>query len=128
MTFSARESGAPAAPWSPLEPFQRRDLSPAMASPADAGAARPSDSPAMDPAASTLLVRLAEVLHDSGVGTPRVEEAVMQCARAMGLEAQVLATPTSLMLSIGAGPVQMRRASQGSIHLARLDALDDLWG
>jgi uncharacterized membrane protein YjjP (DUF1212 family) len=76
--------------------------------------------------AQTLLVRLAEVLHDSGVGTPRVEEAVMQCARAIGLEAQVLATPTSLMLSIGKGPVQMRRASQGDIHLARLDAIDDL--
>jgi uncharacterized membrane protein YjjP (DUF1212 family) len=80
----------------------------------------------MDPAAPTLLVRLEEVLHESGMGTPRVGEAVMQCARAMGLEARVLATPTSQMLSIGAGPVQMRRGSQGSIHLARLDALDDL--
>lgn len=94
--------------------------------PGGRGLAQRQPPPSSDPAAPTLLVRLAEVLHDSGVPTPRVEEAVMQGARAIGIEAQVLATPTSLMLSVAGGPVQMRRASQGDIHLARLDGLDDL--
>mgnify|MGYP002777814829 CR=1 FL=1 len=120
MSEGPRPLSDSAAGWRLAAPGPGRTL------PNGRGLAQRLPPPASDPAAPTLLVRLAEVLHDSGVPTPRVEEAVMQGARAIGLEAQVLATPTSLLLSVAGGPVQMRRASQGDIHLARLDALDDL--
>ena len=62
------------------------------------------------------LVELGCALHAYGTPTPRIEEAITEVARAHGLRAQFLVTPTSVQASFGSGHEQVH-------YLERVDEI-----
>jgi uncharacterized membrane protein YjjP (DUF1212 family) len=50
---------------------------------------------------STLLMRLARALHTYGSPSHRLEEALSAISKELGIEAQFLVTPTSIVAEIG---------------------------
>jgi uncharacterized membrane protein YjjP (DUF1212 family) len=75
------------------------------------------------------LVRVGQVLHSYGTPSHRMERLLSRMAEFLGLSAQVLATPTSLMLSIGQGRAErtmLLRVSPGNVDLGKLVELDEL--
>ena len=74
-----------------------------------------------------MLLKLARALHASGVPAHRLEETMAQLAARVGLEAQFLSAPTSLVASFGEPPEQktyMLRIEPGDVDLGRLSDLD----
>jgi len=79
------------------------------------------------------LVRIAQLLHAYGTPAHRLERLLGRMALALGLQAQFLSTPTSLLLAFGAGSEQrarLLRVEPGEVDLGKLiefdEALEDL--
>lgn len=75
-------------------------------------------SPPDDDAAAAFLVRFAEALHTYGAAAHQVENALSALARQVGVPAQFLATPTSIIFSFGTSTAQR-------LHLLRVDPGDN---
>lgn len=76
-----------------------------------------------------LVVRLGSALHRFGAPAHRLELALENVARRLGLEANFLSTPTSLICAFEDGGERatiLERLEVGSVDLHRIGALDDL--
>ena len=74
-----------------------------------------------------LLLALGRGLHQAGITTDALEETLTSVARACGVELQVNALPTSLMLAIGPAFEQrliILRLEPGTVHLRKLALLE----
>ncbi len=69
------------------------------------------------------LLELAQALHVYGIPSHRLEETLCSVAAELGLEAQFLVTPTSIITSVG-DQQRLLRVDQGETHLERLTDLD----
>ena len=87
--------------------------------------ARSDDDPGADPAADEFMAELARALHVYGVPSHRLEEALNEMARAIGIEAQFLTTPTAIVSSVGTR-TRLQRIDQGETHLERLTDLHQI--
>lgn len=76
--------------------------------------------------AVAFLCTAARLLHDHGAPVSRVEDSIVACGDALGLEVQVFATPTSVELAFGGRQQRghLIRGESGDVELARLVALD----
>lgn len=75
------------------------------------------------------LMRLARVLHRYGMPVHRLEDALSAVAARLGVEAQFLVTPTSIVTSIGQeehSRTFLARLDQGEADLSKLAALNEL--
>jgi uncharacterized membrane protein YjjP (DUF1212 family) len=72
------------------------------------------------------LATAAELLHRHGMPAHRIEDTLVACAAALGVELQVFATPTSVELAFGGRRQQahMIRSDAGEAELGRLVAFD----
>lgn len=92
----------------------------------------PGAAPAPDPAHGVAFVmELGAALHRFGTPAHRLEAAMGAVARQLALEAQILSTPTSVM--VGFGPLTEQktiliRVDPGEIDLEKLAALDRVAG
>ncbi len=78
---------------------------------------------------SRFLMRLARALHHYGMPVHRVENALSEVAGKLGVEAQFLVTPTSIVISIGEedqARTFLARLDQGEADLSKLAALNEL--
>jgi uncharacterized membrane protein YjjP (DUF1212 family) len=76
-----------------------------------------------------LLRRLARALHTYGSPSHRIEEALNLVADALGIEAQFLVTPTSIVASVGeegSALVFMERVEPGETDLGKLTLLNEV--
>lgn len=76
-----------------------------------------------------VLFELARALHVAGAPSWRVEATFAHAARRLGLQAQVLSNPTSLIVALGSAGedgVRLARVEPGEVHLSRLAAIDAL--
>ncbi|HPF15853.1 MAG: threonine/serine exporter family protein [Planctomycetes bacterium] len=81
------------------------------------------------PIEQRFLMRVGEVLHALGTPSHRLEALLQRLSLAMGLKAQFLATPTSLIASLGQGrseQTRLLRVSPGEVNLGKLVELDEL--
>lgn len=73
---------------------------------------------------SELVAKYAEALHTAGCSAHRLEESVARVAHAFGLEADVLALPTGVLLSLQGGEItRLIRRPPGRYQLARQNDL-----
>lgn len=72
------------------------------------------------------LATAAKLLHQHGMPAHQLEDALVACAAALGVELQVLATPTSVELAFGGRRQRnhLIRSDAGEAELGRLVALD----
>lgn len=83
----------------------------------------------VDRSAEAFLLRLGEELHAHGTPADRLEQSVGACARALGIDAQLFATPTSFFAAFGAPGSQathLVRVEPGDVDLGTLAELDGL--
>jgi uncharacterized membrane protein YjjP (DUF1212 family) len=86
---------------------------------------------AQDGAAIEFVLRLARALHRYGTPAHRLEEALLECCRRLGVKAEVFTTPTTIIMSFGEPGelrTRMMRVEGGELDmekLARVDALAD---
>jgi uncharacterized membrane protein YjjP (DUF1212 family) len=75
------------------------------------------------------VLALGRALHRYGTPAHRLEEALANLCRQLGLEAEVFSTPTTLIMSFGP-PAELRtrmmRVDDGELDLAKLAQVDDL--
>lgn len=86
-------------------------------------------APAGEAAARAFVVKLGTLLHRYGYPAHQLEEALMLVAQRLGLVAQFLSTPTSLLAAFGPPHEQrssLTRFEPGAVHLDKLALLDDL--
>lgn len=76
-----------------------------------------------DPEAAEFLEELARALHIYGLPAHRLENVMTDVARLLGLDAQFLITPTSVIIAIGL-ETRLLRIDQGESDLERLADLD----
>lgn len=79
--------------------------------------------------AQDFLVRVAECLHAYGTPAHRLERLLARMAEALGVRAQFLSTPTSLLLAFGEGIDQrprLLRVEPGQDDLGKLVEFDEL--
>jgi uncharacterized membrane protein YjjP (DUF1212 family) len=84
------------------------------------------DALAGDPGA-LLVIAVGRAFHQAGVSSDQLEELMSATARAVGLELQVTALPTSITAAIGPGHAQkvvLLRLEPGTIDLRRLSLLN----
>lgn len=89
----------------------------------------PRPEPRRDDPRARFLIELGRALGTFGVASHRLEEALSDAAHAMGLRAQVFATPTSVFLSTeiqGKRETMLSRVDPGGADLAKLVALDEI--
>ncbi|MEO7729465.1 MAG: threonine/serine exporter family protein [Kofleriaceae bacterium] len=90
----------------------------------------------MAPAGTTIdaiefVLDLARALHRYGTPAHRLEEALLECCRRLGMSAEVFTTPTTIIMSFGEPEelrTRMMRVEGGELDmskLARVDALAD---
>lgn len=81
------------------------------------------------------VVELARRLHEYGTSAPRLEDAVNLVSQRLGLECNVLSTPTSIVMSFSdldpsvyrlAEVTQVVRLPPGEVNLKRLCIVDDI--
>lgn len=80
-------------------------------------------------AATAFLIKLARALHAHGMAADRLEEALAHVSRRLGIEAQYLVTPTSIIASIGPAldaRTFLLRVTPGAADLGKLSLLHDL--
>lgn len=80
-------------------------------------------------ASEAFLVHAAEALHRFGLPAYRLEAALLDVARALGVRLAVFATPTALTLAFGWAPEQrlaLLRVEPAGVDLGRLAELDAL--
>src|ERR1700755_3527525 len=84
-----------------------------------------------DSSAIEFVLRLARALHRYGTPAHRLEEALLECCRRLGVSAEVFTTPTTIIMSFGEPRelrTRMMRVEGGELDmdkLARVDALAD---
>jgi uncharacterized membrane protein YjjP (DUF1212 family) len=84
------------------------------------------DALAGDPSAQ-LVMTIGQAYHQAGVSSDQLEDTMSTTARALGLELQVTALPTSITAAIGPGYAQkvvLLRLEPGVIDLRRLSLLN----
>jgi uncharacterized membrane protein YjjP (DUF1212 family) len=100
---------------------------------------QPVGEPAIQPAgqagvegdAIAFVLGLGRALHRYGTPAHRLEEALLECCRRLGLSAEVFTTPTTILMSFGEPGelrTRMMRVEGGELDmgkLARVDALAD---
>lgn len=89
----------------------------------------PSSLSATERVAARFLMSLARALHHYGMPSYRVEHALSVVAAKLGVEAQFLVTPTSIVSSVGSaeeGRAVLLRLDQGEADLSKLAALNEL--
>ena len=82
-----------------------------------------------DGSAEILLVRIAELLHAHGTPAHRLERLLARMSASLGVEAQFLSTPTSLLAAFGPSSDQrthLLRVEPGEVDLGKLVEFDDL--
>jgi uncharacterized membrane protein YjjP (DUF1212 family)/uncharacterized membrane protein YjjB (DUF3815 family) len=85
-----------------------------------------SEALAGDPE-SALVIAMGKAYHQAGVASDQLEDLMDATARAVGLEMQVTALPTSITAALGPGHAQkvvLLRLQPGEIDLRRLALLD----
>ncbi len=81
------------------------------------------------PSDQRFLLRVGEVLHSLGTPSHRLEALMVRLAESLGITAQFLSTPTSLIASLGRGRMEqtrLLRAAPGEVNLGKLVELDEL--
>lgn len=99
------------------------------AGPGGAARAMPPRKPAARREVQNFLVHLAQALHRYGMPAHRLEASLVRICRRLGLEAQFLVTPTSILASFGAlesQKVHLIRMEPGEIDLTKLANLNEL--
>jgi uncharacterized membrane protein YjjP (DUF1212 family) len=99
----------------------------------DPGAARPGPAGRAEAEADAIafVLSLGRALHRYGTPAHRLEEALLECCRRLGLQAEVFTTPTTILMSFGEPGelrTRMMRVEGGELDmskLARVDALAD---
>ena len=88
---------------------------------------QPSPRPGSD--AIEFVLSLGRALHRYGTPAHRLEEALLECCRRLGLSAEVFTTPTTILMSFGA-PAELRtrmmRVEGGELDMAKLARVDAL--
>lgn len=112
--------------WTPAEGFPINPLgwTPAGGLPIALGHARSSADPRVG-----FLLHLGRALHNSGYSAPRLEEALLLASNRLGVEAQFLSTPTSIIASFGPQDDQRTftiRVDPGSADLGKLAGVDEI--
>lgn len=82
-----------------------------------------------DDSAEVLLVRIAELLHAYGTPAHRLERLLARMSTSLGVEAQFLSTPTSLLAAFGPSSDQrthLLRVEPGQVDLGKLVEFDEL--
>lgn len=82
----------------------------------------------------SFVVELARRLHEYGTAAPRLEDAVNMVAARLALDCNILATPTSIVMSFSeisnpgglAARTQVLRLPPGDVNLARLCLVDEI--
>lgn len=95
---------------------------------ADAVSRRAPTAPA-ERAAIEFVLDLGRALHRFGTPAHRLEEALLECCRRLGLEAEVFSTPTAIILSFGAPEelrTRMMRVEGGELDMGKLAEIDAL--
>ncbi|MBC7974440.1 MAG: threonine/serine exporter family protein, partial [Myxococcales bacterium] len=93
--------------------------------------ARPATAPGATVDAIEFVLDLARALHRYGTPAHRLEEALLECCRRLGMSAEVFTTPTTIIMSFGEPEelrTRMMRVDGGELDmskLARVDALAD---
>ncbi|ANB19098.1 DUF1212 domain containing protein [Dokdonella koreensis DS-123] len=80
------------------------------------------------------VVELARRLHEYGTAAPRLEDAINHVAARLGLDCNILSTPTSIVMSFSdrqrpgslADVTQVVRLSPGEVNLERLCEVDEI--
>lgn len=81
------------------------------------------------PEIAGLMVRLARALHRAGAAAHRIEDDLFAIAERLGVRAEVMVTPTSVLMALGPPEqqaVRMIRVQPGEVDLGRLSAVDAL--
>ncbi|MFH1469306.1 MAG: threonine/serine exporter family protein [Pseudomonadota bacterium] len=89
----------------------------------------PPDAPDCASRREAFVLSLGAALHAAGIPAHRLEAALTNVSRHLGLQGQFFSTPTSLIGAFGALGQQHTafvRIEPGDIHLARMVALDDI--
>jgi uncharacterized membrane protein YjjP (DUF1212 family) len=74
-----------------------------------------------------LILRLGRMLHLSGAPAPRLEEALTETARRLGLAGQFFSTPTSVFVSLGEGEAErthLVRVEPSDVNLEKMAKVD----
>lgn len=90
-----------------------------------------AQSPASRADAIEFLLEFGRDLHQSGTPAHRLEETLGAIATQLGLEAEFLSTPTSLLVATGPLLEQrthLLRVQPGEVNLERLELVDDVAG
>ena len=88
-------------------------------------------APEAEADAIAFVLSLGRALHRYGTPAHRLEEALLECCRRLGLSAEVFTTPTTIVMSFGEPGelrTRMMRVEGGELDmskLARVDALAD---
>lgn len=88
-----------------------------------------TNQPGPDRDAVNFLLRFARAQHAYGTAVHLLEESCSRLAQRLGLAAQVLATPTSIMISVGSGEaerIHMIRTDPGDQDLGRLTDVSEV--
>jgi uncharacterized membrane protein YjjP (DUF1212 family) len=75
------------------------------------------------------ILKLGKALHMYGTNAPRLESALSNVARSIGIEANIYSTPTYLAISIDDGLDQVSRqirVTPASVDLSRLNSIDEI--
>jgi len=92
---------------------------------------RPATAPGATVDAIEFVLDLGRALHRYGTPAHRLEEALLECCRRLGMSAEVFTTPTTIIMSFGEPEelrTRMMRVDSGELDmtkLARVDALAD---
>jgi uncharacterized membrane protein YjjP (DUF1212 family) len=92
-------------------------------------AARPATAPGATVDAIEFVLDLARALHRYGTPAHRLEEALLECCRRLGMSAEVFTTPTTIIMSFGEPEelrTRMMRVESGELDMSKLAQVDAL--
>jgi uncharacterized membrane protein YjjP (DUF1212 family) len=92
-------------------------------------AERPATAPGDTPDAIEFVLDLARALHRYGTPAHRLEEALLECCRRLGMSAEVFTTPTTIIMSFGEPEelrTRMMRVEGGELDMSKLERVDAL--
>jgi len=90
---------------------------------------RPATAPGDTPDAIEFVLDLGRALHRYGTPAHRLEEALLECCRRLGMSAEVFTTPTTIIMSFGepeALRTRMMRVESGELDMSKLAQVDAL--
>jgi uncharacterized membrane protein YjjP (DUF1212 family) len=92
---------------------------------------RLATAPGDTPDAIEFVLDLARALHRYGTPAHRLEEALLECCRRLGMSAEVFTTPTTIIMSFGepeALRTRMMRVEGGELDMSKLALADAVAG